>query len=817
MSVVRPAAQARTVDDDRSGGRLAAVREAGTARPSEVHRHPGDLVRVGLGTVVLGLGLLVARRGELPALERDVFRLLNDLPGLVLPVVWAVMQLGSLAAVPLLAGAAALRRRFRLARDLLLAGGLAYIGAIVVKNLVGRERPAGLPVGAILHEGPLMGIGFVSGHAAVAAALATAAAPYLTRRPRRVVWGLAWTVALARVYVGAHLPLDILGGLALGWALGSAVHWLLGVPRWQPAAETVQRLLERFGLPVRDLRAAHVTARSSHPFVGTDDTGRPLFVKVLDPDSADVDRLYRLARFLAVRDTKDDDALAPLGQQVEHEAVVAMAARHRGVNAPEVLFARGTDGGAVLVQEQVTGQPLDALPVTAVDPLLLRRVWQQVRQLHGARIAHRDLVASNVLVDGEGQPWLVDFGNAESGADADRLAEDVAELLTSLSLLAEPEQVVSTAVETLGTDAVATALPFLQPLVLARETRAALRRHPDRLPVVREAVRRRLSLVPPERGLPSRPGPAARLAVLGAAFVALAVLPLSTSALPSLAPLANDGWRWWGATAALLLTARLAAATAELTAVDRRLAIGRTAAAQLAESGAGLLYGDRTGRAFGSRYLERAGLLPDAARLAHRRIAVGYRAVAGAAAASVVLAALLDGEPPELRVPSPLLQLVGLCVLAGLLSLTGQRAARRHSCAHDRVRLSKPALGTSAPTTPLGTRLEPGRLMSMVGWLALAATCEALAFSAALHSTGAGLPSLTAAAGFLVLRLLWAVLPAAGAPGLADLTLVLVVTALGVPTGAAVAGVVLFRLLAFWLPALTGTVLAARLEHRLLL
>src|SRR3712207_7849626 len=64
-------------------------------------------------------------------------------------------------------------------------------------------------------------------HSAVAAALAAAAVPYLSRRTRRVVWVLAWIVALARIYAGAHLPLDIIGGAAVGWAIGSLVHWAL--------------------------------------------------------------------------------------------------------------------------------------------------------------------------------------------------------------------------------------------------------------------------------------------------------------------------------------------------------------------------------------------------------------------------------------------------------------------------------------------------------------------------------------------------------------------------------------------------------------
>jgi glycosyltransferase 2 family protein len=56
------------------------------------------------------------------------------------------------------------------------------------------------------------------------------ASPYLGRRARLLVWLLAALVCAARVYVAAHLPLDVIAGAAFGWAVGSAVNFLLGTP-----------------------------------------------------------------------------------------------------------------------------------------------------------------------------------------------------------------------------------------------------------------------------------------------------------------------------------------------------------------------------------------------------------------------------------------------------------------------------------------------------------------------------------------------------------------------------------------------------------
>jgi membrane-associated phospholipid phosphatase len=41
--------------------------------------------------------------------------------------------------------------------------------------------------------------------------------------------GLAGFVSFARIHVGAHLPLDVIGGACMGVAVASAVNLALGV------------------------------------------------------------------------------------------------------------------------------------------------------------------------------------------------------------------------------------------------------------------------------------------------------------------------------------------------------------------------------------------------------------------------------------------------------------------------------------------------------------------------------------------------------------------------------------------------------------
>jgi undecaprenyl-diphosphatase len=774
-----------------------------------------------LGLSIFGIAFLIAQRGQLSVFERDIFRVLNDLPDIVFPVVWAVMQLGNVLAVPVVAGAAALTGRFRMARDMLVSGLLAYEAAALVKSVVGRERPAGL-IDAHLLDGNLTGIGFISGHAAVAAALATAAVPYLTRRGRRVAWVLAWAVALARVYVGAHLPLDIVGGLAVGWAIGSLVHYVFGVPRWEPHPDRVARMLRGSGLTVREVRPAEVAARSSHPFEAVGEDGRRLYVKVLDPDRYERDWLYRLYRVVVVRDIKDADAVAPLGQQAEHEAVAAMTARERGVCVPPVILARGTDRGAVVVQEYVVGRTLDALSPQELTPQLLSEVWQEVARLRAARVAHHDLVAASVLIDAQGRPWVVDFGNALTGADDQSLDGDVAELMASLSLLLEPEAVVDSAIDTLGADTVAAALPGLAPLSLAAATREGLRARPRLLSALRREVRRRLGLPDPRRPEFGPPGiPALGAVAAGVALVLIGV-PLLAGANAVLDSIEVGGWRWLGGAVALAVLARTALAAAAMLTVDRRLSVGRTFGASMVADGATLLHGRAGWRRSAARFLERAGVGPDLAQQAIDRFVAAAIVAAGVVALGTLVLAVVEGRLSGWRRPEALLPAVMVGLGAWALVLLGQWLARRHGArtrpggtADPRRHVTLTVLDALTVARRTASTTSPWSWGPLLGWSVLGVGMEAATLAAALHAVRGNVPLLTTVTVYAALHLLWSALPVTGMPGAADVSLLLVLMALGAPLAAACAGVVAFRLLTFWIPAALGALLSARFEHRL--
>lgn len=197
-----------------------------------------DALLMVAGMVVLFASTVLARRGVY-RWEVVTFQAINDLPGGIRPFLWVLNQYGTAITIPVASAIALLFRRWLLALALAISGVAVYVLAKVIKEFVGRGRPADFVEEVVEREtfSP-SSLGYPSGHAAVAWAITLILLVYVGRPWQIAAIVLAIVVPLVRMYVAAHLPLDLIGGAALGVTVASAVNLLLGVPIHVPAEDT---------------------------------------------------------------------------------------------------------------------------------------------------------------------------------------------------------------------------------------------------------------------------------------------------------------------------------------------------------------------------------------------------------------------------------------------------------------------------------------------------------------------------------------------------------------------------------------------------
>ena len=779
--------------------------------PPTRYRHPGDVIRLVAAVSVLIVAAVVV--ALLPALLRPSAAAITA----VGPVTAAGRVLTGLVQVTIAATAlvllvAALRyRRFRVL--VTVAGGFAAAAALMagITYLAGPGGSTALPAG--LRQGSwLAGAGFPDPAVlAGLAAVAVAAAPWLSRPWRRAAWATLLLIGAARLITGGLLPMQLVLALAAGVTVGAGLLVVFGVPDRRMGAAGVAAALRAGGVPAGQVTGPLATAKGSRPFEAVTSDGRALFVKVFGSDQRDADLLYRAWRGVRLRGVGDTGPAASLFKAVEHEALLAVMAERAGVAVPHVgQVIRADDGSVLLTMELVAGQSLDHVPADRITDQLARSLWREVSRLHQAQIAHRSLHGTNMMVSQDGCPCLVDFSFAELAATSRQRAIDVAELLTWLAGRIGPDRAVASAAAVIGADGVAAAVPLLQPLALSAGTRRAIKGQDGLLKKTRTAAIAACGddadtdLVRLQR---VRPRTLLAIAALAGAFYFL--LPQIADVSSSWHALAHVNWAWLPVIIALSALTYVASAMALIGSVPGRVPFGPTLLAQGASSFINRVSPANVGgMALNARFLQKSGTSTPASVAA-----VGVNALAGAVmhVLLIVVFFALAGHDLTKAFKLPSASKI-LLILAVILAIIGVVLATRPGRRWTRKQLIpgvRSAVGSlrQAAASPL-------KLGLLFGGSALLTLAYIAGLDASVQAFGGGPGLIVLGAVYLAAAALAAAAPTPGGLGAIEAALVAGLTGVGMAPGPAVSAVLVYRLATYWLPVLPGWLCWRSLQHR---
>jgi glycosyltransferase 2 family protein len=771
-------------------------------RPRYVRR-PEDLLRlvVALILVVAGTAIAILFQDAVVTFENDVFKAIGGVSAQTRHEIAGGMRssadiVGDVAFVVLI-----VRRRFRLAAYLVLASFVGHVVASTTTSVLRDIEP-----GSFSQVARQSVVGKLAWNDQGSVGIATTMVTVLvcTTGPswRKVWWGALGLVVVARILSSSVLPATAFFELALGLALGSAILFVFKAPNPRPTGQDVAGALGDAGFPLRSLRVPEVDARGSAPYFATATNGDQLFVKVMGAGERSADLLFRMYRRLRYRGIGDREPFTSLHRKAEHEAFLTLAARDAGVHTPHLLTIAevpARTSAELLAYDRIEGRSLDGVDADQIDDRVLRRIWEQVRVMRLRRIAHRDLRLANVFL-GEGeQVWIIDWGFSEIAVEDYVLADDVAGLLASTALKVGPELAVAAAVDILGPDPIAEALPRMQPDTFSGSTRKELAHRKPVLKALRAAAQEATGVeeVKLERIQRITPAMIVTVAALGGAVYFL--YPQLANVGGVVERIQHASPVWIAAAVACSVVTYIGATISMCGAIPRPLRLAPTFAAQLASSFTNRITpASAGGYAVNIRFLQKAGIETPVALTG-----VALNSLSGVIIHMVLLVAFLVAAGSSglsaLHLPSSTVfiyitaaAVVGIAVFAALPPgrriLTGKIWPAMKTAWDGLVELSH----------------RPSKLLLLFAGGTLVTMSYLLALAASVAAFGGGLSFVKVGVAYLAASTVASAAPTPGGLGAAEAAYAAGLGLAGMNERTALSAVFLFRFCTFWLPILPG-------------
>jgi glycosyltransferase 2 family protein len=779
-------------------------------------RKPVDLLRCTLsGIEIVALALAgIAASATTVGVETDIVGASRRLPRALLSVapkvaLFALFLLPIALAVQLL-----VRHQARRLAEAVATGILAGVVTAVVNVALQHGAATRLYDAIIMSRPGASHVAALDPYLAGLVAYTTMISLAGRKSWRNALWAAVGVYAVVHVGALHTTVLTLLITVIAGRAIGLAVRYVAGSVSQRPGGREIAAALAATDVRATAIRRVRPTGPAGQASAGsrhyalTTETGS-LDVVVYDWDQQAAGAIYRVYRSVRVLGQVSRNAPLSVDRVVEHRALLSYAAEDAGAPTPRLrALVRVGPEAAVLAYEHHEGTTL-ARRNPGCSDAELRQIWDAMGRLHAHRVTHRGLTADRILLTGDGQAMLLDPGDGDVAASDLQIRLDVTQLLAELALYVGPERAAELAIEKANPDELVAVVSLLQPVALARSTRAALRRRRDVLPALRKLL---LAAVPGGEVAPMRLERIRLRALLTlVASVAAAYLLAGELERASLASvLRSADWRWSIVALAASALTYAGAALSLSGFVTERLNFFRTVLAQVAGSFVTLVTPAAVGgAALNIRYLQRrkvpapvaaasVGVAQVVAFVLHVLLIVVFAAIAGTSAKDPI-------KPPRWAY----FVLAGLVVAA--LAVFAVPAGRRLL----RARVS-PMLGQVLPRL-LEVAQHPRKLAGGVGGALLLSAAYIACLAACVAAFGHGVPIASIAVVYLTGSAIGSIMPTPGGLGGVEAALTAGLTATGMPGAGAVSAVLLFRLLTFWLPVPFGWVSLNYLERKQIL
>lgn len=630
---------------------------------------------------------------------------------------------------------------------------------------------------------------------AMLAAMLTVSGPWLPARWRHWWWALLLAFVPIHLVVSAVVPARSLLGLAVGWFVGALVILVVGTPALEVPLEGAVRAMDRRACTVTDLTVVRLAGRGALLLSATCEDGGVKEIELYSPNQRSGGALRQLWGKVTLRGGETAPFHASMRRVVEHRALMTIAVGDLGVaNTSPVAVTPLDRGWTLYAYTPARGTPLDE----ATESTLVPRIWGSLKLLHDQHIAHGDLRARKITVDGD----MVLFGgfeHAEYGATDAQLQSDIAHLLVTTSTLYDSPTAVRAAMGVFGKGAILTASRRLTKAAVPKRVRESIDDARGVINRVRDEVMLQTGADAIETATVTRFNRNQIVQMVLLVALIYVALPFISTVPTFLSELRTANY-WWALLGLAVSASKYVGAAAALWACADGLVsfrnltlmqVANTFAATTTPAGVG-------GLALSARFLQKGGL---GALRATTAVALQQSVQVVTHVTLLILFSAFAGASADLSkfVPSAtIVYAVGAAVLVVIAAFVIVPKLRTFMTATVVPRVKEVARDLRELAT------EPRRLVLIVLGCAATTLGAALALWACIEAFGGNTSFVTVTVVTMIGGTLASAAPTPGGVGAVEAALIGGLAAFGVPAGVAVPSVLLYRVLTCWLPVFVG-------------